>query len=227
VGEVVYEVDLAALVGTHLAPVSFVRMSVRLTREERARYARDFEPYVTLAGSVRRANPGADGETIGRILASTRAGREALAGRERAVALASFPEAKRTLVAALLERHQDDKTLVFTAMARDAYEVSRALLVPAITADIGRAEREDVLERFQSGAIRAIASARVLNEGIDVPDARVAIVLGGRLGKREHIQRVGRVLRPVPGKHALVYELVTAGTIEDHRARRRQLALCG
>jgi superfamily II DNA or RNA helicase len=37
----------------------------------------------------------------------------------------------------------------------------------------------------------ALVSARVLNEGIDVPDADVAIVVGGTRGEREHVQRIG------------------------------------
>ena len=96
--------------------------------------------------------------------------------------------------------------------------------MPAITADIDRREREDVLARFRDGRVRVIASPRVLNEGIDVPDARVAIVVGGALGAREHRQRVGRVLRPQPGKRAVVYELVAEGTVDDARARARALS---
>lgn len=67
----------------------------------------------------------------------------------------------------------------------------------------------------------AIASARVLNEGIDVPDARVAIVTGGTLGAREHVQRLGRVLRPAPGKRAVAYEVVTIGTMDERNAGTR------
>ncbi len=49
----------------------------------------------------------------------------------------------------------------------------------------------------------------MLNEGLDVPDADVAliIIVGGTLGEREHVQRIGRLLRPAPGKRAVVYEL--------------------
>ena len=61
-----------------------------------------------------------------------------------------------------------------------------------LTCDIGRPERDDVLERFRRGDLRALVSARVLNEGLDVPDADVAIVVGGALGEREHVQRIGR-----------------------------------
>jgi superfamily II DNA or RNA helicase len=68
-------------------------------------------------------------------------------------------------------------------------------------------------------------SARVLNEGIDVPDAEVAVIVGAALGEREHVQRVGRLLRPGEGKRAIVYELVSRDTIEVGQARRRRKGL--
>ena len=68
-------------------------------------------------------------------------------------------------------------------------------------------------------------SSRVLNEGLDVPDADVAVIVGGALGEREHVQRVGRLLRPGPGKRALVYELVTRQTVEVSQAWRRRQGL--
>ena len=64
-----------------------------------------------------------------------------------------------------------------------------------------------------------------MNEGLDVPEADVAIVVGGSLGQREHVQRVGRLLRPREGKRALVYELVTARTLEVRWAAHRKLGL--
>jgi superfamily II DNA or RNA helicase len=94
-----------------------------------------------------------------------------------------------------------------------------------LTCDIGRKEREEILARFSKGELRALVSARVLNEGLDVPDAEVAVVVGGAFGEREHLQRVGRLLRPAPGKRALVYELVSRGTMEIAQARRRREGL--
>jgi superfamily II DNA or RNA helicase len=96
-----------------------------------------------------------------------------------------------------------------------------------LTCDIRRKERASVLERFRSGALRALVSARVLNEGIDVPDAEVGIVVAGRLGGREHVQRVGRVLRPRERKSALVYELVVQRTAEVGQSARRVEGLVG
>src|SRR5262249_33955707 len=87
--------------------------------------------------------------------------------------------------------------------------------------EVGPRERERILAKFRDGRLRAIASARVLNEGVDVPDARIAIVASGLLGAREHVQRIGRVLRPAPGKKALVYELVTRNTLDERLSRSR------
>jgi superfamily II DNA or RNA helicase len=94
-----------------------------------------------------------------------------------------------------------------------------------LTCDIGRKERERVLTLFKEGKLRALVSAQVLNEGLDVPDAEVGIVVAGSKGEREHVQRVGRVLRPRPGKRALVYELVVRSTGEVKQAQRRRNAL--
>ena len=121
-------------------------------------------------------------------------------------------------------RH-DGRVLVFTADNETAYEIARAHLIMPITCDIGRNERDEVLARFRTGELRALVSARVLNEGLDVPDADVAIIVGSSLGEREHVQRVGRLLPPVEGTRALVYELVSRRTMEVRQARRRRAGL--
>jgi superfamily II DNA or RNA helicase len=115
--------------------------------------------------------------------------------------------------------------LIFTADNESAYSVASTHLIMPFTCDIGRKEREEALVRFRQGTIRSLVSARVLNEGIDVPDADVAIIVGGAFGQREHVQRIGRLLRPREGKRALVYELVSRKTNEVGLARRRRAGL--
>ena len=226
VGPIVSEIGLGELLGKHLANLEVTRLAVRLSSAEREEYTRSFRPFSELRAAFARASPGADWASLISALGRSAAGRAAIAGFHRAVAIASFPEAKRTLAAVLLARHRNDKVLVFTASVDAAYRVGRDCLVPVITADVSRRERESVLTRFREGRLRAVVSSRVLNEGLDVPDARVAILVGGALGTRELVQRIGRVLRPAAGKRAQVYELVTSATIDDRRAeaRRRRLA---
>jgi superfamily II DNA or RNA helicase len=139
--------------------------------------------------------------------------------------LLSFPQAKRGALGTLLARHRDSRVLVFTADNDTAYAIAREHLVMPLTCDIGRQERDDVLGRFRGGSLRTLVSARVLNEGLDVPDADVAVIVGGALGEREHVQRVGRLLRPSEGKRAIAYELVTRNTLEVGQARRRRRGL--
>jgi superfamily II DNA or RNA helicase len=59
-----------------------------------------------------------------------------------------------------------------------------------------------------------------LNEGVDIPDCRVAVVLSGNATRREYVQRLGRILRP-KAERALLYELVTSETTEESVAERR------
>ncbi|MGZ3455669.1 MAG: DEAD/DEAH box helicase, partial [Polyangiales bacterium] len=226
VGPVVFHVAIAELVGKHLADLEIVRIQVGLSREERETYRVDIAPYEALRFQLRRESPRADWKAIFTAISRLPDGSEILSRMQRASALAAFPRQKRRVVSELLARHREDRTLVFTATAHDAYIVGRDALVPVITAETTREERTEILEAFRDGAVRAICSARVLNEGVDVPEANVAIIAAGAQGAREYVQRVGRVLRPRENKLATVYELVTVDTVDEARtrAKRRRLA---
>jgi superfamily II DNA or RNA helicase len=99
--------------------------------------------------------------------------------------------------------------------------ISRRLLVPAITYRTGPQERRALLEGFRTGRYSKLVTGRVLNEGVDLPDANVAVVASGSSATREYIQRLGRVLRPKP-QTAVLYELITRKTSEAHASRRRR-----
>ena len=129
------------------------------------------------------------------------------------------------MVGELLERHAERRVLVFTRSNAAAYEVSRLYFVPVVTHHVGRRERTWVLDAFREGRVRCIVSSRVLNEGLDVPEADVAILLGGALGLREFRQRVGRVLRGGPDKRAVIYEVVVSESPESRKLARHSEAL--
>ena len=84
------------------------------------------------------------------------------------------------------------------------------------------AERSELLDRFRQGELGILATSRVLNEGVDVPAARVAIVVSGSGSVREHVQRLGRILRPDGDKRAVLYELVAGNTGEARTSERRR-----
>src|SRR6185503_637290 len=84
------------------------------------------------------------------------------------------------------------------------------------------AERVKAIEGFRSGETPVLVSSQVLDEGFDVPDAEVAIVVGGSSSARRHVQRIGRVLRPREGKRARVYELAVSDSTEVKYVERRR-----
>jgi superfamily II DNA or RNA helicase len=225
IGPTAYELTIGDLTGRFLAAFDAVTLHLDLTDTERATYESCMTEFREVQARFRRLAPRARWEDFVRTVARTAEGRRALAAFHRARRLLAFTAAKRETLGMLLGRHRDARVLVFTADNESAYAVARQHLIMPITCDIGRAERQEALARFRDGALRALVSARVLNEGIDVPDADVAIVVGGTLGEREHVQRVGRLLRPREGKRALVYELVLRRTMEAGVARRRRSGL--
>ncbi len=224
VGPVVYRKEIRELAGDHLAPYEVVTVSVPLSEAERARYdaARErWRGFLERRG-IRLGGPG--GWTRFLVEASRDAeGRDAFkAWREqRKIALAA-PK-KLDALEEILKRCCSERTLVFTDENDAAYDVSNRFLVPAITHQTKPRERRAFLEGFASGAFPVLATSRVLNEGVDVPAASVAVVLSGTATVREHVQRLGRILRPAEGKLAILYEVITEGTTEEQvSARRRQ-----
>jgi superfamily II DNA or RNA helicase len=122
----------------------------------------------------------------------------------------------------LLGRHRADRALLFTQDNATCYAVSRRFLIPAITHQTKIRERSEILERFGEGSYGAVVTSKVLNEGVDIPAANVAIVISGSGSVREHVQRLGRILRKRDGKRALLYELYTADTSEAFTSERRR-----
>ncbi|UJR79431.1 DEAD/DEAH box helicase family protein [Sandaracinus amylolyticus] len=225
VGPVVARSTTAELTGRWLAELQHVVLHLRLTRDEQHAYDAEKQTFHAVVDPILQARPGASWPEIVALARQTDAGVRALAALRAARRITTHAEAKRHALATLIERHRSERTLVFTEDNASAYDVARRHLIMPITCDIGRRERERAIAALREGHLRALVSARVLNEGVDVPAAEVAIIAGGALGAREHVQRVGRVLRPAPGKIAIVYELVVVGTSERRRAARRIAAL--
>jgi superfamily II DNA or RNA helicase len=206
----------------HIADYREKRIFVDLSMEERYQYdalMAEYKWYLAtrrtqlLGGSVfdaliRRSgfDPGA---------------RRALQAHHQARMIALNAGGKIDQVEALLTRHHDDRVIVFSEYNAMVKAISTQLALPAITYRTPADERRLILERFRSGRYTKVVTGRVLNEGVDVPDANVAIVVSGSSATREYIQRLGRVLRPKP-KGAFLYELISRKTTEGRAAKARR-----
>jgi superfamily II DNA or RNA helicase len=223
IGPTVFRREITELSGRYLAEYETRRVGVRLSPEERAEYDQARAVYIGFLRQqgISMASPRGWSDFIMRASFSAE-GRRALRAyrRQREIALAA--PAKIDYVEHLLDLHRDDRSLVFTQDNATAYHVSRRCLVPAITHQTKVSERSEILEGLARGTYTAVVTSKVLNEGVDVPEANVAIVISGSGSVREHVQRLGRILRPQAGKRARLYELVTLGTGEESTSERRR-----
>jgi superfamily II DNA or RNA helicase len=223
VGDPVYSASLEELTeGKHLAPYTYEKLPVELTAEEQRAYDAEmavFRKYLAERRLVLKT--AADFQRFIMTTGRDPKAREALLARNTALKIAINSEAKLELLAEKLEEYKTEKILIFTLYNDLVYAVSRRFLVPAITYQTPREERRDIMAKFGSGKYKVIVTSQVLDEGVDVPDASVGLVLGGTGSKREYVQRLGRLLRKKEGKTARLVEIISKETVEVGISRRR------
>ncbi len=225
-GPVVYHRTAEELAGQALAQHEIVQIKVALSENERDRY----DHLIDVRNRFLQENNIFLGSLQGwqRFVgasARSKAGRRAMLAHREAKAIALGTAGKLKVLADLLTQHYPEQTLIFTNDNATVYRISQDFLIPAITHQTPVKERHEVLQRFREGTYRVLVASHVLNEGVDVPAASVAVLLSGSGSAREYIQRLGRVLRKGDGtKYARMYEVVAEETAEEGVSRRRRQA---
>jgi superfamily II DNA or RNA helicase len=210
------------LAGEYLADYVIERVEVDLSDEERAEYDRERAIFRDFTRAKNIPFGSIDGwKTFVMQSARSEDGRRAMKAYRNSKKIALGTEAKFRVLQDLLVRHKRDKVLIFTHENEMVYRISNGFLIPAITHETNVKERRRWLEAFNKGEVLALATSKVLNEGVNIPDASVAIILSGSGSSREHIQRLGRILRKHDDKQAVLYEVVTRGTTEERISERR------
>ncbi len=227
VGGKVFELGVDDLAGKHLARYVVKRVYVPLSERESEEYEKRMSKvrkYLRDRNMKIRSV-----EDFNRLVMATgydRQAYEALRAWEEARKIAYGSSSKLRKLKEILEKHKNDRIIIFTRYNDLVYRISRTFLIPAVTYKTAKEERQEILDGFRKGRFRAIVSSQVLDEGIDVPDANVAVIVSGTASTREYIQRLGRILRPARGKEkAILYEIVSRGTGEVGAAKRRRKAL--
>lgn len=222
VGPIVYRRQAREFAGEYLADYSVMRVHVDLSAEERAAYERERGVFRAFLADRRIGLSGVDGwQRFIMESARSEAGRRAMFAYRESKRIALGTDAKLRVLAEILQRHRHERVIVFTAENEMVYRISERFLVPAITHETPIKERRDWLERFNAGEVLALATSKVLNEGVNIPAASVAVVLSGSGSTREHIQRLGRILRKQEGKEAILYEVISLNTTEEYISDRR------
>mgnify|MGYP001811132520 CR=1 FL=1 len=221
IGKFVYRLEAQQLAGEFLADYTIEKIEVDLSDAEREAYQKERQIYTDFR---RRKNLpfGQDGWRLFLMhSAKSEDGRRAMKAYRNYKKIALGTQSKLHVLQDLLIRHRTDKVLIFTAENEMVYQISNDYLIPAITHETNVKERKFWLDAFNKGDVLALCTSKVLNEGVNIPDASVAIILSGSGSSREHIQRLGRILRKKGDKQAILYEVVARNTSEEYTSQKR------
>jgi superfamily II DNA or RNA helicase len=210
--------------------VAFV--GVALSVEERAEYNATEQRLVSARVHLRRVH-GMPLEPFGDFLAAVAHLAERDAGADGRAArdyLDAFSK-RRQIVAQTSGKYEllgglapaikgADGALVFTETVRAANHAINRLdplvSIDLITGSTARRQRREILDDLRVRRLDAVAAPRVLDEGIDVPDANLGIVMSASRTRRQMIQRMGRILRRKrPGVAARFVIMFAKNTLED------------
>ena len=227
VGGIVYQSSINELArDKHLASFTVEKRYVKLLPEEELEYQKNYNQYLSYLNElgIRYSQIGL--QKLIMISGKNQYARNALLARNKALDIALNSQSKIEELRKILSENPDKKTIIFTQHNKLVYLISNKFLIPFITHKSSKQEREDALNGFRDGRYRALVTSKVLDEGVDVPDAELGIIVSGTGSKREFIQRLGRLLRIKPNsKNAKLIEIVSSGTSEINTSVRRKQAL--
>ncbi|HAC62649.1 MAG TPA: helicase [Cyanothece sp. UBA12306] len=225
IGPVVYRKRVEDLAGHTLAKHEIIQIKVKLSAKERQKY----DQAIAIRNDFLRKSNISLGSLNGWQLfvqasAKTPAGRRAMLAHREAKEIAAGTEGKLRVLTDLIGEHYQDSILIFTNDNATVYRISQSFLIPAITHQTAVKERHNILSKFREGVYKALVTSHVLNEGVDVPEVKIAIILSGTGSAREYVQRLGRILRKGtgPNKLAILYEVVAENTTEERTSQRRR-----
>ncbi len=222
IGPIVYRQTLAQARGQTLAPYDLQRITVHLSDTERSRYDELSRKIRLYMQHRRQEDPTFSWQQLCGDSSRDPAARRVLRAFHAKGAIEDRAEEKLRVLEDLFRLHVGEPCLIFTGTNAMAREVSRKFLIPCLLSHCGKRERLDALQGLEQGRYPAVVANRVLDEGVDLPDVKVAIVIGGSSSPRQATQRLGRILRRSRYGRGTLYEIVTRETRDVIRSRRRR-----
>ena len=222
IGPIVYDMPISAARGKTLAEYEVVRIPVHLSDREQARYdalSRHVRQYVY---ERRQTEPSFTWEHLCAEAGADPAERRALRAYREKKAVEDRAEEKLRVLEDLFRLHAGTPMVIFAGSNAMARDVSRRFLVPCLLNHCRKKERLEVLSGLESGDYPALVANQVLDEGVDLPEVKVAVVIGGTASTKQAKQRLGRILRKSGNARATLYEVVCADTNEAERSRQRR-----
>lgn len=222
IGPVVHAQSIAEARGRTLADYEVVRVPIRLSDEEQSRYDALAAEIRTWMWARRKKDPEYSWEDLLAETALNPAARRAQRAFYEKKSIEDRAEEKLRVLEDIFRLHVGGPVVIFAGSNAMARDVSRRFLIPCLLSHCRKKERGEVLDGFRTGGYPALVANQVLDEGVDLPEAKVAVVLGGFASTKQAKQRLGRILRRSGNAQATLYEVVCAETGEEERSRSRR-----
>jgi superfamily II DNA or RNA helicase len=222
IGPIAYSMPFKEAEGATLANFDLVRIPVALNEREQATYDQCSRLIRHFVASRRKEQPGYTWKDLCKESGSDPQARNAQKAYYLKNSIESRAAEKLRVLEDIFRLHKGQQILVFTGSNVMAIEVSQRFLAPTILSHTRKRERLAVLDGFAKGRFPVLVANRVLDEGVDVPEAKVAVIIGGQGSTRQAKQRLGRVLRKTGSARATLYEVVCENTKEVLRSRKRR-----
>ncbi len=222
IGPTVYELPLSAVKGLTLADYDVVRIPVHLGADEQRRYDELSDTIRRHMQERRKTSPEYTWQDLCSETGKSPDARKAQKAWWTKKSIEDRAQEKLRALEDIFRLHAGSRIIVFAGSNAMAREVSVRFLLPCLLSHCRKRERREILTRFAEGSYPAIIANQVLDEGVDVPAAKIAVVVGGLASARQAKQRLGRILRPSGGERAVLYEVVCAETTEEQRSRKRR-----
>jgi superfamily II DNA or RNA helicase len=217
---IIYEMGISsAQTHGYVAPLNIHGISVQITGPEQIKYE-------TYTATIERAFAELRPESIQALMVMQQPlawdAKRAIVHRKMLLARAL---AKPSAVLGIVKRHLEEKILLFSESIDSINAIDLALTDAGVKCGVYHSQqrpkiRREILEAWRKGYFPVLLSVRCLEEGIDVPECGVGVIVASGQAKRQLIQRVGRLIRPRPGKQAQLYYVYAEGTVEEKTFRR-------
>jgi superfamily II DNA or RNA helicase len=222
IGPTVYEMPIAEARGETLAEYEVIRIPVHLSNDEQRRYNRLSRELRRFVADRRKTDADFDWQKLCSESARSPEARRALRSYFAKKAIEDRAEEKLRIIEDLFRLHAGEPCLVFAGSNAMARDISLRFLIPCLLSHCGKKERLEILQGLEQRVYPALVANQVLDEGVDMPEVKVAIVVGGKASVRQAKQRLGRILRKSGNSRAVLYEVVCMDTGEEDRSRTRR-----
>jgi superfamily II DNA or RNA helicase len=215
---IVFDLSLgSALKSGYVSPIEPISVSAPMTEKERSEY----EMFtLKIQQAFRFCGP-----NMARWMKCFNPKTRKFVGREGVWAIAkrktllSGIESKKECVLKIVHEHSDKPVILFAESVKAIENIKEYLRERDITCETFHAGT-DPQERFRilkewGMKFQVLLSCRALEEGLDISEVEIGILLTNGKSKRQYIQRIGRIIRPLEGKRAKFYIVYCPETVEE------------